>query len=79
MLRETVIRWTEDWKRQGLREGIREGESRLLLRQLKTRFGPIPSSIRALVEAASSDRLLACGQRLLSASSLEEVFETRRT
>jgi hypothetical protein len=42
MLTERVVDWTQQWKQEGLQEGRREGlhsERRLLLRQIRRRFG----------------------------------------
>lgn len=47
MLTERVVDWTREWKQQGLQEGrqqglqegLQQGERRLLLRQIRRRFG----------------------------------------
>lgn len=46
MLTERVVDWTQQWKQEGLQEGLQEGrreglhsERRLLLRQIRRRFG----------------------------------------
>ncbi len=79
MLRETAREWTQQWKREGHEEGYRvgrrEGEAVLLIRQLELKFGHLQSGDRARVEAADSERLLAWGERILTATSLKEVFE----
>lgn len=78
MLAETVIDWTKQWKEEGLeegrREGLQQGEARLVLRLLKRRFGPLPPDVRARVEVADADTLLVWGERVLSATTLEQVF-----
>ena len=61
--------------RQQLRaEGEQTGERRLLLKQLRSRFGELPPATIARVEAAEPEALEAWGERLLLARSLDEVF-----
>jgi hypothetical protein len=74
MLRDTVIGWTRQWQREGKKEGRREGEVRLLVRQLELKFGPLSPRDRERIDAASSDRRLKWGERILTARSLDEVF-----
>ena len=63
---------------QGRQEGILLGEERgqriMLARQLTRRFGPLPTTIEARIQAASLDELDHWGDRLFSAQSLEEIF-----
>ncbi|HSS79325.1 MAG TPA: Rpn family recombination-promoting nuclease/putative transposase [Thermoanaerobaculia bacterium] len=74
MLRETVKGWTREWLEEGKKEGRREGEVRLLVRQLELKFGPLAPRDRERIDATDSDRLLAWGERILTARSLAEVF-----
>jgi len=84
MLRHTVMEWTREWERsgrvQGLQEGLeqgrREGEVKLLLRQLKLKFGDVRPTDQARIEAADSEQLLQWGDRILTARALDEVFES---
>ncbi|MCP4204495.1 MAG: DUF4351 domain-containing protein, partial [bacterium] len=71
MLEQRVTEWAEQWKR----EGLREGEARLLLRQLERKFGVLPSWVGKQVESADARLLLEWGERVLTASSLEQIFE----
>src|SRR6185295_1280271 len=79
MLRETVMEWTREWKdeglREGRREGRREGEAKLLMRLLELKFGPLQPEAQARIDNADAERLLAWGERVLTARSIEEVFE----
>jgi hypothetical protein len=89
MLAETVEKWFRDAERkgrkrglekglrQGHQEGLRAGEARLLLRQAEQRFGPLSPADRARIEAADADRLLRWGERVLGATSLEEMLADR--
>jgi hypothetical protein len=61
--------------RQKLREeGLQQGERRLLLKQLRARFGELPPATVARVEAAEPEVLEAWGEQVLTARSLDEVF-----
>jgi len=79
MLAERVIEWTETWKEQGLEEGRRQGivkgEAALLQRLLERRFGPLDEAQRQRLQAADADTLLAWGDRLLTATSAEDVLQ----
>jgi hypothetical protein len=59
---------------QGLKKGIRQGEAQMLLRQLSLRFGYLPQSAREQVESADADTLLRWSERILTATTLDEVF-----
>ena len=86
MLAERVLEWTEEWKRKGLeegrqqgmqegrQEGRQEGEARVLLRQLTLRFGDLPEDARKRIESADADTLLEWSERVLTASTLDEVL-----
>lgn len=56
-------------------KGREEGACRLLRAQLQIRFGDLPEAVEARLRSASSEQLEAWGGRLLSASSLDDVFE----
>jgi flagellar biosynthesis/type III secretory pathway protein FliH len=93
MLAERVVSWTETWKREGLEQGIhqgmqqgmqqdmqqgvRRGESMLLARQLRRRFGLLGPEIHARLEGATAEQLEAWGENILDAATLEEVFSGR--
>jgi len=49
-------------------------EAQMLLRQLSLRFGNLPQSAREQVETADADTLLRWSERILTASTLDEVF-----
>ncbi|MGM0813557.1 MAG: DUF4351 domain-containing protein [Pseudomonadota bacterium] len=59
---------------RGVKRGIRQGEAQMLLRQLSLRFGNLPQSARDQVESADADALLQWSERILTASTLDEVF-----
>jgi hypothetical protein len=59
---------------KGVERGIRQGEAQMLLRQLTLRFGVLPQSAHAQVQSADADTLLRWSERVLTASTLDEVF-----
>jgi hypothetical protein len=62
--------WFEDYK-DNLRS---EGQRALLLRQLRSRFGEVPPSMIARIEAAATPLLEKWGERVISAQTLADVF-----
>jgi hypothetical protein len=70
MLRETVMEWTREWEQNG----VQKGEARLLMRLLELKFGPLKPEDQARIDGADAERLLAWGERVLTARSMDEVF-----
>lgn len=70
--------WFEDYQRtlrdEGRKLGVDEGERNLLLRQLHRRFGELPTSTVARIQTANCADLENWGERLLSAQTLDDVF-----
>jgi hypothetical protein len=58
---------------RGVQRGKLEGQRELLREQLEARFGPLPASVLAHLQAWPGDRLTELGRALLSAASLEEL------
>ncbi len=71
MLEERVAEWTREWQE----EGRRDGEARVLCRQLKLKFGTLPSEVKARIDAADADVLLGWAERILTAEKLDGVFD----
>lgn len=61
---------------EGIFRGIHEGEAALLLRQIKHRFGHVPEVYLQRIQQADAETLLIWGERVLDASTLEEIFNT---
>uniref|UniRef100_UPI004056EA6E Rpn family recombination-promoting nuclease/putative transposase n=1 Tax=Candidatus Electrothrix sp. TaxID=2170559 RepID=UPI004056EA6E len=59
-------------------QGRQEGEFRLLLRQLRKRFGELPGWVEERLRQASSGMLETWSERILTASTLEEVFSEQK-
>jgi hypothetical protein len=55
-------------------EGQKDGLRGLLIKQLIRRFGPLPGAAMSRIQAAGPDLLEYWGERLLSASSLDDVL-----
>ena len=60
---------------EGRQEGRKQGEYALLLRLLERKFGPLDDATRQRVMAAAEETLLVWGERVLTAASLQEVFQ----
>jgi hypothetical protein len=86
MLEQRIIRWTQDWERQGwkkgrkegLREGrkkgLREGEAEVVLRLMESKHGPLPAWAMERLRSADAEQLLVWAERILTAGSLNEIF-----
>jgi len=59
---------------KGRQEGLLEGEALLLKKQLRKRFGDLPSWAEDRLVKASSDKLECWAEAVLDAKTLEEVF-----
>ena len=59
---------------QGISQGVVKGERALLVRQLRARFGSVPSATNARIEAADATLVERWGDRVLTAQTLDEVF-----
>jgi len=82
MLAESIDRWNrqirEEGRQEGLQEGLQEGrqegEAKVVLRQLRLKFGPLPPEIEEQVCSEDADRLLEWSERVLTAERLQDVF-----
>ena len=63
---------------QGIEQGMQQGEAFLLQRQLTRRFGELPAAQLAKLAAATPAQLETWGDRVLDATSLDEVFGDTR-
>lgn len=72
---EEIRAWFEDYQQKLRKEGERTGERTLLLRQLRARFGELPSPAVARVEAADVVEIERWGERVLGAKTLADVLD----
>ncbi len=72
-------KWEDAAREQGIKQGIEQGIDRgraeLLLKQLQLKFGDIGEARREQVGRASREELERWAQRVLSATSLDEVLD----
>ena len=61
---------------KGRKAGRADGARELLITQLTQRFGPLSEAAMARLESAGAGRIKYWGGRLLSATSLDEVFSS---
>ena len=64
---------------EGRVEGRVEGESKLLRKQLEHRFGDLPNWAINKLNSAPEQNLEAWGEAVLTAPTLEAVFEDSKT
>jgi len=76
LLKTTYDRLVERGRTEGRTEGRAEGRAAILLKQLETRFGVLPTDATERVYTASVDQLDLWAVAVLSAKSLEDVFVT---
>lgn len=67
MLAENLESWA--------RREQQQGETRLLIKQIKVKFGELPDWAQRRLEHASADQLDEWSMRILTASSLDELFK----
>ncbi len=76
---QIVTSWMErgiaEGEQRGRTEGERSGEVRLVLRQLTCRFGTLPTSVEAQVQALDLPQLEALGEALLDFTQLSDLTD----
>jgi len=68
-------KWFEDGHQQGMQQGQLKGEAAMLVRLLGLKFGALTPVHLACVNAADAATLLRWGERVLTAQTIDEVFE----
>lgn len=65
----------ETWRRATLQEGLEQGERKVLLRQLRRRFGvEVDGEIERCIAAAPAEQIEVWAERVLSAATLAELL-----
>jgi hypothetical protein len=66
--------FAERFIQQGKQQGKQEGEAAMLLRLLRLRFGEVPEVMRQKIQSADPQTLLEWSDRVLTATSIEQVI-----
>jgi hypothetical protein len=65
----------ETWRQEAIQEGLEQGERKLLLRQLRRRFGnQVDNEIEQRLATASAEQIEIWAERVLSAATLAELL-----
>jgi hypothetical protein len=70
------VTWLDEIELKGERRGRKAERAEVLLEQIQARFGAVPADARARIQAADAADLGRWVLRVLTASSLAEVFAT---
>ena len=75
LMRESVVYQSivAESTQKGLDQGRQQGESAVILRILKKRFGSLPERVREEVSALATERLEGLGEALLDFESLADL------
>jgi len=71
---ERFLAGRQEGRQEGLARGIAEGRAQTLLRQLRLRFGDLPTDVVQRVSEANIDELDQWTERVLDAGSLDDVL-----
>jgi Domain of unknown function (DUF4351) len=72
---ENIMQIVTSWMEQGIEQGIAEGERSLVLRLLAHRFGMLPASVEAQVQALDLPKLEALGEALLDFAQMSDLTD----
>lgn len=80
MLAERVKEWTHEWEAKGMQKGMQkgrqEGQSGILLSQMRLKFGELDAGIVAKIQSADTTQLTLWSERILSAKTIEDIFQS---
>ncbi len=62
---------------KGRAEGKAEGKAELLLRLMRRKYGKLPAGVSKRLRGAAGDDLGRWAERVMTAATLDEVFEGR--
>jgi hypothetical protein len=62
---------------KGMEKGMIQGEYKLLKKLMEKRFGSLPESINGRLSQATAAELETWGEAVLTAATLEAVFQNR--
>lgn len=69
-------KYVAEGRKEGREEGRKEGLEAMLIRLIEQRFGALPPAIADAIHAADASQLLGWGERVLTAASLADVFDS---
>ena len=72
---EVIMTIAEQLEQKGRQEGRQEGESNLLKKLLQKKFGEAAESYQTVLATLSVDELETLGERLITQSTLEDIFQ----
>ncbi len=72
---ENKMRYVTSIERRAFKKAAAEGQQQIISHQLKTRFGDYPEWVMKKIDEADTEKLLDWSARLLSAETIEDVFE----
>ena len=72
-VQDLELTWADKLLREGEEKGVLNGKREALRRQLAQKYGSLPERVAARVEVMDSMELDACLDRILTATSLEEL------
>jgi len=76
MLAERVKEWPKQWMAEGEKKGVDRGQRKMLKMQIEAKFGPLSAADKRRLKTASQKSVNLWGKRILTANSIDEVFDT---
>ena len=73
LMHEARQRGLKEGLEKGLKKGQQQGEAALVLRQIKRRFGVLPDTQKARIQALDVEQLEMLGEDLLDFSAVEDL------
>jgi flagellar biosynthesis/type III secretory pathway protein FliH len=75
LIQQGIQQGVQQGIQQGIQQGVQQGGCKLLLRQLRKRFGPqVTPATEQRLAAASAEQLEIWAERVLSAATLDELM-----
>ncbi len=74
MLTENIENMAMEREKLGREQGVKLGNAAMFKAMVAIRFGPLPETIAARIDAASESQLLKWGEQMFVSASLDAVF-----
>lgn len=75
IMKTLADKWMEKGMQEGIQEGKQEAERKIVMNLLTLKFNNIDESTIKKVETAPSEQLIQWSERILFATTLDEVFK----